>query len=164
MGEQLQVKQVHYMSNSQSEPLTLRLKLDRLFAYFHSATETELTSGALAFLVGNRLGRAVSQTEIVNARSGLAPLPEDICTAICSLMGVPDFYLEPSPDEVTDALIRTEHARMHLWSAARDRGVEGLIARNASDDDLDALIAAVEQLPVVCPAVRRPHHLSLIAN
>lgn len=53
---------------------------------------------------------------------------------------------------------------MHLWSAARDRGVEGLIARNASDDDLDALIAAVEQLPVVCPAVRRPHHLSLIAN
>lgn len=152
------------MSNSQSPSLTLSVKLDRLFAYFHSATETELTNGALAFLVGNRLGRVVTQAEIVKARSGVAPLPADVCTAICSLMGVPDFYLRPSPDEVTDGLIRTEHARMHLWTAARDRGVEGLIARNASDDDLDALIAAVEQLPLVRPAFQRPHYLSLIAN
>lgn len=152
------------MSSPQSQAPTLGVKLDRLFTYFHSATETELSSGGLAFLVSNKLGRPVSQAAISNARVGMASLPEDVCSVICSLMGVPDFYLEPSPDEVTDALIRTEHARLHLWSAARDRGVEGLIARNASDDDLDAMIAAIEQLPLVQPESCHPHHLSLIAN
>lgn len=152
------------MTAPDDQPLTLQHKLNRLFAYFHSATETELSSGALAFLLGNKLGREISTSDIRRARSGSGSLPADVCDAVCSLMGVADFYLAPSPDDETDSLIKHEDARLHLWSAARDRGVEGLIARNATEDDLEVLIVAVEQLPLLADTPTRPHHLSVVAN
>ncbi len=145
-------------------PLTLGHKLNRMFAYFHNAIEDELGSDAAALIVGQKLRRHISPATIDQARAGEAALPADVCRELCVLMDVPVFYLEMSPDVRTDELIRHEDARLHLWATARDRGVQSLIARGANDDDVAAILAAVEQMPVVAQTARRQHHLEVVAT
>lgn len=142
-------------------PLTLAHRLNRLFALFHNRVEDELPNESAALIVGQRLQRVVDPELLRRARSEQATLPSDICSELCRLMGVPQFYLQPSPDAATDRLIRNEDSNLHLMTLIRDKGVTDMIARGGTAEHIDSLIRALEDLPDQPKKAVGPHHLKL---
>ncbi|WP_288814110.1 hypothetical protein [uncultured Gordonia sp.] len=143
-------------------PLTLADRLNRLFALFHNRIEDELPNESAALIIGQRLQRAVDPELLRRARSGQATLPLDVCNELCRLMGVPQFYLQPSPDEATDQLIRSEDANLYLMTLIRDKGVTDMIARGGTAEHIDAVIRALEELPDQPRQSVEPHHLHVV--
>ncbi|CRK54615.1 conserved protein of unknown function [Rhodococcus sp. RD6.2] len=125
---------------------TLGQKLDRLFAFYHHRDEPELTTQAVATLVGQRIGEPVTVELLANARAGdVESLPTAMADALCDLFGVDRDYLRLSGSKDIDI-----DQRLRLWTAIRDRGLNHFAARatTMTREDLEMLIAEVNRFPV----------------
>ncbi|MFF0818394.1 hypothetical protein ACFYVR_25090 [Rhodococcus sp. NPDC003318] len=125
---------------------TLGQKLDRLFAYCHHRDEPELSTQAVATLVGQRIGEPVAVTLLESARAGdVESLPVAIADALCDLFGVDRDYLRLTGGKDIDI-----DQRLRLWTAIRDRGLNHFAARATAmtREDVEKLIAEVNRFPV----------------
>lgn len=138
-------------------------RLARLFDFFRDAGEDELSHQAAATMIGQRLGHRVDPSILDRARSGEAPLPDEIGRELCQLMNVPAFYLSGTEDH---SVILSQHQTLHLWCLIRDRGVKSLIARNVADAQMEqrqALIQALTSMSVPPRSAPTPHHLEVVS-
>ena len=121
-------------------------KLERLFAFYHHRDEPELSTQAVATLVGQRIGEPVAVDLLESARAGeVDSLPTAMADALCDLFGVDRDYLRISGGKDIDI-----DQRLRLWTAIRDRGLNHFAARAAamSREDIEKLIAEVNRFPV----------------
>lgn len=127
------------------------VKVNRLFAYWHNRSEPELTSQAMATVLGQRYfnGKLIPAAQIERLRTPGAALNTELdpplLEALCRFCGVDIEYLED-----TLAASRIDR-QLRLWIAVRDRGLDHLAVRAGKEhlalSELDDLVALAESLP-----------------
>ncbi|ADG80845.1 ESX-1 secretion-associated regulator EspR OS=Tsukamurella paurometabola (strain ATCC 8368 / DSM/ CCUG 35730 / CIP 100753 / JCM 10117 / KCTC 9821 / NBRC 16120 / NCIMB 702349 / NCTC 13040) OX=521096 GN=Tpau_4279 PE=4 SV=1 [Tsukamurella paurometabola] len=134
----------------------LSVKINRLFSYWHNRSEPELTSQAMATVLGQQFfdGSLIPVQQIERLRTPGAPLDPQadppLLEALCTLCGVDSAYL-------TDSLAASRIDRqLRLWIAVRDRGLDHLAVRAGKAeltlDELDDLIELAESsAPPIAP-------------
>lgn len=158
--------------------LSLSHRLNRLFAAIHGIDEFQLTNEDAATLLSERLGRPVNAAELAAARQGdsddspsAPPLARDVRRELCILFGMSPEYLslQDEIDDDTAAAITQLDTELHGLALYRDHQVEQFWmcspgspsqAPATPEDQLSALITALESRPTPSLNPTRTHHLA----